>query len=59
MKIGEKVWDEDVQDLFREREKYLILLISLQANEVPDRLYWSKKISGLYTVKSLTSYFKI
>lgn len=46
-------WDEDIlHDLFNDRDQNCIRQVHLDVNDSEDRLYWSKEVSGHYSVRS-------
>lgn len=53
LRMDSNKWDEDVvKDVFEERDSRIILNIPLSEVAQPDGVYWSKEISGIYSVKS-------
>ncbi|KAM6561563.1 uncharacterized protein LOC133032398 [Cannabis sativa] len=53
MAMDSSSWDDGIiGDLFEERNQRLIKRIPLQVTTASDKLYWTKEVLGMYTVKS-------
>lgn len=60
MEVDNRVWDTDiVRDLFNDRDHELILNTLVCATRDEDLLYWSKEVSGNYSVKSAYKFLQV
>lgn len=53
MRSGDRTWDIDlIEDMFNERDRRCILQIQISPRWEEDVMYWSKEVSGNYSVRS-------